>query len=454
MLGGQGAVPNKVINSYALVDFTFNLMMMVAVTYYAYFLTDVAMIEAAFMGTILLIARICDMISVPITGGIIQNSHLKWGKYRSWILIAPPFTATFFILMFTNPPLNQISKAVFLGACYVVAHVCVNFAYNGHISMMSILGRTPQDRLRLSQRKMQFMTASSLVFSLTCMPLINLLGRGNEGRGFFLTVALFALIQVLGYWNLFRQSEGYDVYEKDKAAIKGSTKASAGEMFVNMLSNGPLMALFVSGIIGNTSLFVISSLLTYYYKYVAGNLGMITIHLTSQSVFSFLGSLIAPFIVAKLGKRSTFIFASLLNPVLYTILFLSGGRNPYLFIALSSIGAFLGASSMSIGPALYVDTAEYGKWKTGKDLTAFIMSMSAMPIKIGVALSGAVVGYGLAIIGYNPLAEPTEALIRGIINLVTLIPISCGLTAAIIFILFYKLTDEKVMEIMSANQVR
>ncbi|MDN5331442.1 MAG: hypothetical protein PWP45_667 [Tepidanaerobacteraceae bacterium] len=99
-----------------------------------------------------------------------------------------------------------------------------------------------------------------------------------------------------------------------------------------------------------------------------------------------------------------------------------------------------------------MDTAEYGKWKTGKDLTAFIMSMSAMPIKIGVALSGAVVGYGLAMIGYNPLAEPTEGLIKGIINLIALVPISCGLMAALIFILFYRLTDVKVMEIMSANQ--
>jgi hypothetical protein len=34
-------------------------------------------------------------------------------------------------------------------------------------------------------------------------------------------------------------------------------------------------------------------------------------------------------------ERFTFIFASLLNPILFDILFLTGGKNPYVFIAMS-----------------------------------------------------------------------------------------------------------------------
>ena len=43
-------VTSKLINSYGLVDFTFNLMMMVAVSYYAYFLTDIAYDKCGFYG--------------------------------------------------------------------------------------------------------------------------------------------------------------------------------------------------------------------------------------------------------------------------------------------------------------------------------------------------------------------------------------------------------------------
>ena len=202
------------------------------------------MISAASMGTILLVARICDMVSVPITGGIIQSTQLKWGQYRSWVLLAPPFTCLFFILMFTNPNFNPVTKGVFLGVCYVIAHVCVNLAFNAHAGMIVILGRTPQDRLMLSQRNVQFMTASSIVFSLTCMPLVGLFGKGNEARGFLITVAIFALLQVLGYWNLFRQSEGYDAYDPDKKMGKAAG-FSAGDMFQQLFTNSQLLTLLL-----------------------------------------------------------------------------------------------------------------------------------------------------------------------------------------------------------------
>ncbi len=445
-------VTSKLINSYGLVDFTFNLMMMVAVSYYAYFLTDIAMISAATMGTILLIARICDMISVPITGGIIQSVQLKWGQFRSWILVAPPLTCIFFILMFTNPSFDPAIKAIFLGTCYVIAHVCVNLAFNAHMGMMGILGRTPTDQLKLSQRKIQFQTASSIVFALTCMPLVRFFGMGDEGRGFLITVTIFAVIQVLGYWNLFRISEGYDVYNPNKNTGKGRTSLSIKEMFEQIYMNSQLMTLLFVNSMTSMSMFAISALLSYYYKYVIGNLDMISVHLFFMSLSSFAGSLLAPLIVKKLGKKPTFIFSTSINGIVYIILRLTGGRDPAIFIALVSLGALLGASGMSIGPALYSDTVEYGRWKTGKDGRAFIMSMFSMPVKIGVALSGAVVGYGLALIGYDPTSEVTAELVNGIVNLTTLIPIICSIVSALLFALFYKLTDEKVVELIKLNE--
>ena len=74
-----------------------------------------------------------------------------------------------------------------------------------------------------------------------------------------------------------------------------------------------------------------------------------------------------------------------------------------------------------------------------------------MPVKIGVALSGAVVGYGLALIGYDPMAEVSQSLVNSIINLVTSIPILCAIIPAVLFGIFYKLTDEKVLELMELN---
>ena len=80
-----------------------------------------------------------------------------------------------------------------------------------------------------------------------------------------------------------------------------------------------------------------------------------------------------------------------------------------------------------------------------------IMSMSILPIKIGIAVGGGVIGYGLAAIGYSSTAEMTPELVSGIMKLVSLVPAAfCVIPLFIIF--FYKLTDAKVAEFMAVNR--
>lgn len=89
-------------------------------------------------------------------------------------------------------------------------------------------------------------------------------------------------------------------------------------------------------------------------------------------------------------------------------------------------------------------------YRTGKDSSAFIMSMSILPIKIGIAFGGGVIGYGLAVIGYNPNAEMTPEMVSGIMKLVSLVPAAFCIIPLFI-IIFYKLTDAKVAEFMGIN---
>ena len=83
---------------------------------------------------------------------------------------------------------------------------------------------------------------------------------------------------------------------------KGGSGLSAKEMLQQVYMNSQLMTLLFSDSIKYTGMFAISALLTYYYKYVIGNLGMISVHLFCMSICSFLGSLIAPFIVKNSEK--------------------------------------------------------------------------------------------------------------------------------------------------------
>lgn len=447
-------VPPSIITIYGFADFTFNMMMMIAVSYYAYFLTDIAMIGAATMGTILLIARIGDAISLPITGGILQKVQLKWGQFRSWLLVTPPITCLFFILMFTNLDMDMTLKTIFLGSCYVIAHVCVNLTNNGHFGLMGILGKTSADRISLSTKKIQFQTAANIVFSLAFMPLVAWLGGGNEGNGFLYTMVIFAVLQVVGYWNVFRVTKEYDPYDPNKKLSgTGGTGLTVKEMVQQIFGNGQLLTIMGADCIRNAAMFAVLGMATYYFKYAVGNLALITMYMVCTNVVNFLGSLIAPFIVARLGKKSTYLLSCVIPIVAFGLVRIPASTNPFIYTALVSFASFGLTMGMAIAPAMYLDAAEYGQYKTGKDGAAFIMAMYAMPIKIGVALSGAIIGFGLSAIGYSATVEATPDFVRGLLNIISTIPAACA-AFALILMLFYRLDDAKVKEYMEANAKR
>jgi len=77
-----------------------------------YFLTDVAGIAAAAVGTLLLIARIEDAIDDPVQGYLSDRTRTKWGKYRPWLLVTPFLTSITTILC-----INRSMSHTLTGAC-------------------------------------------------------------------------------------------------------------------------------------------------------------------------------------------------------------------------------------------------------------------------------------------------------------------------------------------------
>ena len=109
-------IPGLLINSYGFANFTFSLMMFLALHYYTIFLTDVALI-AIFHATIIMpITHLVDIIG-SLSANIIQNSNMRWGRFRSWLVFTPVLTCIFFTLTFTNLPLSYYLKSGIFESC-------------------------------------------------------------------------------------------------------------------------------------------------------------------------------------------------------------------------------------------------------------------------------------------------------------------------------------------------
>lgn len=432
----------SVINLFSFGETGFQLMMYLAVNYYAYFLTDVAAISAATAGTILLLARIGDAVSVPIAGAIIEKTNPRWGKYRSWLLMAPPITATLFILMFTNfGTISTGAKALILGALYVCAHFSVNLAWSSHTALIPVLGYHQEDRVLLSSRRQQFVSIAQILLGLIAMPMVLNLGGGNESRGFLYTVVIFAVLQILGYRLMAHVSKPW----VDNLENEVKQTVTLGDMLKQVFSNPHLLLFFIVEVFILTARYMILGLAVYYFKYVAQNMLMVSVFFTSVSIGLLFGSFIGGVAAKKLTKKTVYVLGLSTEIICFALIWLVA-KNPAAFIALNAVATFGTGFANSVMYAVYADISEYSEWKTGKNAKGLIMSLSSLPIKIGVALSGAIIGFSLAAIGYVAGAAPSAQLTNSILMIASLVPGSLAVFA-LVGIFFYRLDEKRVLEI-------
>jgi glycoside/pentoside/hexuronide:cation symporter, GPH family len=435
------------VHSYGFSHLTFSLMMSLALQYYTIFLTDVALIKLSIIPIIFFITHIVDAISIPVSGVLIQSTQFRWGQYRSWLLLPPLATSVFFTLTFTNLPLSYGLKIVYLGMAYMLAHVSLNFAYNAQLGLISVVAKNVKDRMRMSTRNVQYGMSSQIIYSYLVLGLFYHFSGENESWGYFYTVGILAIIQVLGYWFLFYQIKNYDKYDPAK---KLSTRMSIKEMAQQVIGNKHLRTIMAADIVSNLGIFSLSTVAVYYFKYVIEDEHFMKPYSLSLAIASFASTLIAPYVVRILGKKNTYLFASIWGTAGYIVLRMFGLSNPFVYIAIIVVSALGAGASGPIRQAMYMDAAEYGYYKSGKDASAFIMAMFTLPIKIAIALAGTIVTAGLDLIGYVPNIAPTEQFINSLMNLICYLPAGACLLAFIIM-LFYSLSDDKVAEIMEAN---
>lgn len=75
---------------YGLGDFGFGLMTQVETNLFVFFLTNVAKLSLPVVAIVGSVTSIVDAVLSPFYGAIISGTKpMKWGRNRSWMLIAP-----------------------------------------------------------------------------------------------------------------------------------------------------------------------------------------------------------------------------------------------------------------------------------------------------------------------------------------------------------------------------
>src|SRR6056297_1244120 len=93
---------NKEKFSYAFGGFGKDMMFAMSTIMLFYF-NDLLLINAAFLGIMMMVVRIWDAVNDPIMGSIVDRTKSRFGKFRPWILIGAVTNAIVLVVLFLNP---------------------------------------------------------------------------------------------------------------------------------------------------------------------------------------------------------------------------------------------------------------------------------------------------------------------------------------------------------------
>jgi len=458
---------------YGVGDCAFSLMTNLETYYFQSFLTDLAKFSTATAGVIATVASIIDACLSWIYGAILNSiKPMKWGRYRSWLIVAPwivPFLYAFEFLKIGNGTVAAI--VIVLG--YVLSHITWNLAYVGNASMIVVAANSPEDRAQLTATRGAWANLSKVLFSYVGLPLATLLaGLVGETSKFGAAAFVLGWIMVLFYFVHFKMFEGYEETGAEEMAKpkEKQEKTSGGDLVKALFTNAPLLVLMLSDIVRWIYNFVIGGIATYYFKYAGGltpaEYGTIwPLYLLITNVAAVVGSYASKFFAKAFGtKMGTLIVYAAIAICLFIAKMVYASTSVWVVIILVAIAQFGYGASYSLIPAMYSDTVIYSEWKTGKNAAGWIMGLMNLPLKVGVIARPVIITACLAAAKYDGATVtaaykagtfvPTAELSAGITNAFMLIPAICMVIGIVVLLFGYRLNKARVAELQAEINAR
>jgi len=445
----------SLLYTYGVGDMFFVLMVCMELYYFTAFLTDYAEFSLKTVQAIQFITGGFDIGCALLAGFMLQKINLKFGgKYRSWFLIGPLPVAGLFALQFTKIG-SETTAIVIIIMAFIVSHLIWNTVTASSGAMVGRMAKHPRELTILSTSRAQGMAAAGLVFSVTGLPLITFFSaRAGQITGMTITVAIYGILMILGYLYIYKMTAGKDPYDVEVLQTsQKQTKLSLVEIVNLVFRNPPLRLLVLSEIFRSSCVQLVAATAFYYFRYVRGDLGFMSIFLVITATASFTGASLSAFVGPRLGKRRTYWTALICAGTAYASSYFLG-VTALLFSLLIGIGAMFLAMAGGLNTALYSDTVVYGEWKTGKNIRAFTMALQNLAIKLGILIRVAIVTLGLGAIGFIANADPSPQVKSGISAIMSFSPAAVCFIAAVIFFFGYKIQDSDVLKMREDIEAR
>ena len=447
--GGQ--VPLKEKISFAFAEFGSQFIWTTAGSYLLTFYTDVALIPAVAAGNILLLARVLDGIQDLAFGYIAERTKSRWGRFRPYVIFGAPVLSITMILAFWMPfDGGDGAKIAWAGITYVLlcfAYTVANMSYG---SLAGVMTTDSGERVTLnwirnigSQAAQLIMNVATPFLLLAFVASEAAKDRGFDGRSYFLTMVLYAVIALPSFLitGISVRERITMTPEQQKVSFKDTVRA--------VVSNGQLLVVFFCLLIMLIGLFGRIGVMFYYCRWILGNPLLMAGIMSAFQIGNIIGGLVLPPFALKLGKRNMMMASMLLGALFLFLIFFFGQTNLTVLLVLQfcyGLSGFAAPIALSMVP----DAVDDYELRTGIRADGTSYAAVSLSTKLANAVGGAVSLYVMGWFGYNGALDVQSA------SALTGVNVAANLVPAFLYLigfvplLFWKL-DTKTMAKIAAE---
>lgn len=433
-------------------DLAQNLIYQTISMYLLMFYTNVYGLDPSAAAFMFLIVRVVDVIWDPVVGTYVDKHNPRFGKYRSYLLLAGVPLTGFAILCFWDGFSGSLLYAYITYVGMSMLYTLINVPYG---ALNASLTRDTEEITVLTSVRMFLANVGGLAVAYGIPMIVATLspdGKINtveSANAWFVTMAIYAVVGLVLLLFCFTQTKERVVMDKSE-----TDDVKVSDLWVEFRRNRPLRILAFFFVTAFAMMAIGNSAGSYYMIYnIHSSADQLAYFMALGSVPAFIFMPMVPAIKRKVGKRGMFnIFLSvaILGMILiYIISMVPSLRSQiwlvYLAQFIKSTGVIVATGYMW---ALVPEVISYGEYTHGKRISGIVNALTGIFYKAGMALGGVVPGLILAFVGFdkNNAVSQTAFAEQGILWLVAVIPaLLLGLSMFIIS--KYELTDEVIDKI-------
>ena len=365
------------------------------------FFTNVFGLTIADTATLMLIARMFDVVTDPLMGSLADRTQSRWGTYRPWLLFGAVPLGLVFSLLLCTPDFGPVGKRIWAYTLYLlmmVVYTAVNVPYG---SMLGVMTEDDNEKNQFSSFRMVGAYAMGFV-TLLSFPYLQKLVGGTAQHQYAVLRAFFGLLATLGTLACgLLTRERLKPVRAEKFSLKP---------FANLFRNRPWIYLTLVGIGMNFFNGFRYAVAGYMFEYCLKGDVTLSGLIINYTVFMTFGELtcmvfggLSPVFTKWIGsKRKAFQVAVIISGVASAGYYFIPMDPSYIWlmiamVVITSVGVGLFSPLLW---SMYADVADYATEKNGTSSTGLIFSSGTMAQKFGTAISGSLVALFLGMAGF------------------------------------------------------